>query len=54
MPVSKAWGSSHAYLEERAKKRKSPVGKRFTMGTGFYSFVAVKIQGKVKKNPSYF
>jgi hypothetical protein len=54
LPVSKAWGSSHAYLEKRASKRKSPVGKRFTMGTGSYSFVAVKNTRKDEKEPVLF
>ncbi|MFT7002121.1 MAG: hypothetical protein ACJAVW_003159 [Spirosomataceae bacterium] len=38
LPVSKASGLSHTYLEKRASKRKSPVGKRFTMGNGSYQF----------------
>ncbi len=54
LPVSKAWGSSPAYLEKRASKRKSPVGKRFTMGTGSYSFVAVKNTRKDEKEPVLF
>jgi hypothetical protein len=54
LPVSKAWASSPAYLEKRASKRKSSVGKRFTMGTGSYSFVAVKNTRKDEKEPVLF
>lgn len=48
-PITKSWGKSHAYLEQKAKKRKSPVGKIFQLNGEKYMFIAVK-NTKIEEN----
>ena len=53
-PVTMAWGKSHAYLEKKAQKRKSAIGKLFDLNGRKYTFVTTKSTKNDKNEPVLF